>query len=73
MENKMEELLKQLMGKKVDISCATNATFSGEVADINDGVLYLRDEDERVAYVAIEKIAIIWEVKEPQSRPGFVV
>jgi hypothetical protein len=69
----MEELLKQLMGKKVDISCATNATFSGEVVDIKGGVLYLRDEDERVAYVAIEKIAMIWEVKEPQARPGFVI
>ncbi len=69
----MEELLKQLMGKKVDISCSTNATFSGEVVEIKDGVLYLRDEDARVAYIAIEKIAIIWEVKEPPSRPGFVI
>lgn len=69
----MEELLKQLMGKKVDIACATNATFCGEVVDIKDGILYLRDENERVAYIAVEKIAIIWEVKEPPSRPGFVV
>ncbi len=69
----MEELLKQLMGKKVDVSCGANATFGGEVVDVKGGILYLRDEDERVAYVAIEKIATIWEVKEPQSRPGFVV
>ena len=69
----MEELLNQLLGKKVDIACGANATFSGEIVDIKGGVLYLRDEDERVAYVAVEKIAIVWEVKEPQSRPGFVV
>jgi len=33
----------------------------------------MRDEHERVAYVAIEKVAIVWEVKEHQTRPGFVV
>ncbi len=68
----MEELLKQLMGKKVDISCGTNATFSGEVVDIKGGILYLRDDEERVAYVSIERVAIVWEVKEQQTRPGFV-
>ncbi len=68
----MEELLKQLMGKKVDVSCGANATFGGEVVDVKGGVLYLRDENERVAYLAIDKIGIVWEVKESQSRPGFV-
>lgn len=69
----MEELLKQLMGKKVDITCGTNATFRGDVMDVKSGVLYLRDEDEKVAYVAIDKIAVIYECKDHQSRPGFVV
>jgi len=69
----MEELLKQLMGKKVDITCGTNATFRGDVIDVKSGVLYLRDEDDKVAYVAIDKIAVIYECKEAQSRPGFVV
>ncbi len=68
----MEEFLKQLMGKKIDVSCGANATFSGEVSAVNGGVLHLRDEEERVAYVAIEKIAVVWEVKEHQTRPGFV-
>ncbi len=68
----MEEFLKQLMGKKIDVSCGTNATFSGEVSAVKSGVLHLSDEEERVAYVAIEKIAVVWEVKEHQSRPGFV-
>jgi hypothetical protein len=69
----MEELLKQLMGKKIDITCGTNATFRGDVVDVTSGVLYLRDEDDKVAYVAIDKVAVVYEVKEPQSRPGFIV
>lgn len=68
----MEEFLKQLMGKKIDISCGSNATVRGDVVDVKDGVLYLRDEHERVAYVAIEKVAIVWEVKDSLTRPGFV-
>lgn len=69
----MEELLKQLMGKKIDITCGTNATFRGDVIDVKSGVLYLRDEEDKVAYVAIDKVAVVYEVKEPQSRPGFIV
>ena len=69
----MEEFLKQLMGKKIDISCGTSATVSGDVVDVKNGILYLRDEEERVAYVSIAQVAIVWEVKEHQTRPGFVV
>lgn len=69
----MEEFLKQLMGKKIDISCGQASTVRGDVMDVKNGVLYLRDENERVAYVAIERVAIVWEVKEHHTRPGFVV
>jgi hypothetical protein len=69
----MEELLKQLRGKKVDVSCGTNAAFRGDVIDVKDGVLYLRDEDEKVAYVAIDKVAVIYECNEHTGRPGFVI
>lgn len=69
----MEELLKQLLGKKIDITCGTNATFRGDVIDVKTGVLYLRDEDDKVAYVSIDKIAVIYECKDAQVRPGFVV
>jgi len=69
----MEEFLKQLMGKKIDISCGQASTVRGDVVDVKNGVLYLRDENERVAYVAIERVAIVWEVKEHHTRPGFVV
>ena len=68
----MEELLQNLMGKKVDISCGTNAAFRGDVMDVKAVVLYLRDEDEKVAYVSIDKIALITECKDATARPGFI-
>jgi hypothetical protein len=68
----MEEFLKTLMGKKVDVACGANAAFRGDVVNVQDGILFLRDDDEKVAYVAVDKIAIITEVKEHQTRPGFV-
>jgi hypothetical protein len=67
----MEEFLKQLMGKKIDVSCGSNVSFRGDVIDVKNGILFLR-EDEKIAYVAVDKIAIICEVKEHLSRPGFV-
>ena len=72
-ENLMEELLKQLMGKKIDVTCGTNAAFRGDVMDVKTGVLYLRDEDDKVAYVAIDKIAVVFEITDQHSRPGFIV
>ncbi len=69
----MEELLKQLLGKKIDVTCGTNAAFRGDVIDVKTGVLYLRDEDEKVAYVAIDKIAVVYECTDQHVRPGFIV
>jgi hypothetical protein len=60
------------MGKQIDVTCGTNAAFRGDVVDVQEGVLYLRDEDDRVAYVAVDKIAVVFECKEHSSRPGFV-
>ena len=69
----MKDFLVQLMGKKVDVSCGLSAVVRGEIVDVKDGILYLRDEEERVCYVAIEKIAVVWELKEHENRAGFVV
>lgn len=69
----MEELLTQLRGKKIDVTCGTNAAFRGDVVDVKSGVLYLRDEEGRVAYVAVNKIAVVYECKDPHTRPGFVI
>jgi len=69
----MEELLRNLLGRKIDVSCGTNAAFRGDVMDVKGGVLYLRDEEDKVAYVAVDKIAVVFECKDHPSRPGFIV
>lgn len=69
----MEEFLEQLMGKQIDVSCGASAIVRGDVVDIKNGILYLRDEEERVTYVAIKKIAFVWEVKDAEHKAGFVI
>jgi len=68
----MEELLTQLMGKKIALTCGTGTVIRGEVVTVQSNILYLRDKDEKVAYVALEKIAVVWEVSENESRAGFI-
>lgn len=68
----MEEFLKHLMGKQIDVSCGSSTAVRGDVVDVKDGMLYMRDEHDRVAYITIDKIAVIWEVKANESRPGFL-
>ena len=69
----MEELLRHLLSKKIDVTCGTKAAFRGDVIDVKSGVLYLRDEDDKVAYVAIDQIAVVYELKDQHTRPGFIV
>jgi hypothetical protein len=68
----MEELLKQFVGKKIDVSCGGSAVYRGRVQDVRDGVLFLVDEDERAIYLSIGKIASVCECKDNAGRPGFV-
>ena len=69
----MEELLNQYLGKKIDVSVGTNAVYRGEVTSVRNGLLYLRDDDNKVAHISIEKIAVVYECNDSASRPGFVV
>jgi hypothetical protein len=69
----MNKLIESMKGKKVDIAYGANSTVRGDVIDVKEGVLYLRDEEDRIAYVMIDRIAVVWEVKESQARPGFVL
>ena len=68
----MEELLKGLIGKKIDITFGSSGAFRGEVEDVKDGVLHIRDEDEKPAFISIDKIATVYECSDHASRPGFV-
>jgi len=67
----MQELLSTMVGKKVDIVCSGAAAVRGEVAKIQNGIVYVEHE-EKVFYVAVDKIVIVSEVKESESRAGFV-
>jgi hypothetical protein len=68
----MEEILRNLTGKKIDVSCGSGPILRGEVKEVRDGVLFLRDDDDKPAYVVIDKIASIYECSDTASRPGFI-
>ena len=67
----MREFLSQMIGKKVDVFCGGAASLSGEVVKLEGDVLHLRDDEERIAYVALEKIVVVWEARDEQPRAGF--
>lgn len=68
----MEELVKRFVGKKIDVSCGSNAFLRGEVVEVTNGVVHLKDEDDKAAYVSIDKISMIYECSDSASRPGFI-
>lgn len=68
----MEELLKQFVGKKIDVSCGATAIFRGTVQKVQDGVLFLVDEEAGGVFLTIDKIASVCECKDNSGRPGFV-
>ena len=68
----MEELLTQFIGKMIALTCGTSSVIRGEVLEIKDGILHLRDKDDKTAYIALEKIAVVWEVSENEGRAGFI-
>lgn len=69
----MEELLKDLIGRKVDVSCGTAAVYQGDAISVKNGVLHLRNEDNTDLFISIDKIAAMSECKDLPSRPGFIV
>ena len=68
----MQTLLAKMIGKKIDVYCVGASSLRGEVIKVEDGVLELKDSDEKTCYVAIDKIAVVWEAREAEHRAGFV-
>jgi len=66
------DFLSKMIGKKLDLYCGGSSSLRGEVLKVEDGVLHLKDEDEKTCYVAIEKIVIVWEARDDTHRAGFV-
>jgi hypothetical protein len=68
----MQEFLAKMIGRKMDVFCCGAASLSGEVVKVEGGVLHLKDDEQKMCYVAIEKIAVVWESREDEKRAGFV-
>jgi len=68
----MQELLAKMIGTKVDVYCGGASSLRGEVLKVEKGVLHLKDSDEKICYVAVDKIVVVWEAKDEEHRAGFV-
>ena len=68
----MQTLLAKLSGKKVDVYCGGASSLRGEVLKVEEGVLHLKDSDDKTCYVAIDKILVVWEARDEEHRAGFV-
>ncbi len=68
----MKELLSKLIGKKVDLYCGGSTSIRGEVIKVEGGVLHLKDNEDKVCFVHIDKIAVVWVATDEEHRAGFV-
>lgn len=62
-----------LIGRKIEVICGASLGFRGEALKVESGVLTLRDEDEKVSFIAVKRITAVNEVVHPNTRPGFIV
>jgi hypothetical protein len=68
----MEELLSKMIGREIDVVCFGASSLRGEVVGVENGVLQLKDDEDQVCYIAIEKIVAVWEKREKERHPGFI-
>jgi hypothetical protein len=68
----MLELLTKMIGRRADVYCGGGSSLRGEVLQVEGGVLYLKDDEEQLCYVAVEKIICVWEARERDHNAGFV-
>ena len=68
----MKELLSRLIDQEVDVVCTGTSSLRGKVVKVDGDVLHLKDDDDNVCYVAIDKIIAVWEKRDKDRHPGFV-
>lgn len=68
----MEDFLREMLNRRVDVHCAGAIRLRGEVAKVEAGVLHLKDEEDQMCYIATDKIAVVIEARERESRAGFL-
>ena len=68
----MRDLLSKLIDKEVDVLCTGTSSLRGTIIKIDGDVLHLKDDQDDICYVAIDKITAIWEKRDSNRHPGFV-
>ena len=69
----MQELLSKLIGHEIDVVCPGTSNLRGECVKVEAGVLHLKDHGGETCYIAIDKIVAVWEKKERDRHPGFLL
>ena len=68
----MQELLSKMVGREIDVVCSGASSLRGEVMKVDGGVLQLKDDEDQICYVAVDKIIAVWEKRDKERHPGFV-
>ena len=68
----MQQFLSAMIGKKIDVFCGGVSSLRGEIVKVEDGVLHLKDTDQRMCFVQIDKIQVVWDARDDDHRAGFV-
>ena len=68
----MEQFLSKMAGRSLDVYCGGSSSVRGEVLKVEAGVLYLKDSDGKLCFVAIPKIIFVWDAFDDEHRAGFV-
>jgi hypothetical protein len=68
----MRDLLSKLIDKEVDVVCTGTSSLRGTVTKVDGDVLHLKDDNDDVCYVAIDKIIAVWQKRDKDRHPGFV-
>ena len=68
----MRELLAKMVGKKLDVFCGGTSSLRGKLVKVDETVAHLVDDDDRVFYVAIERVVVFSESREAEQRAGFL-
>lgn len=68
----MHELLSKMIDREVDVVCMGASSLRGKVMKVENGVLHLKDDEDNVCYVSIDKVVAVWEKRDKDRHPGFI-
>ena len=68
----MEEIIRSLCGKTIDVNCGNAAIFRGENMGYENGILTIQDDWGKTVFIDGTRIVAVSEVSDAASRPGFI-